>query len=136
MGNDLLLLGQFLTRRDIAALFGGNTRTFLPQSGGRVVAGCFDPKMNPRVPSEVLVGTGRLARLAAERLIEQVEAVPVFIKRASARWEYSGKFRAVGYSGHKGEVEARIYEIMPRIYEAYRKVYGDVAGILFLEEEE
>jgi hypothetical protein len=91
--------------------------------------------MNPRVPSEVLVGTGRMARLAAERLIEQGEAVPIFIKRASARWEYAGKFKAVGYWDHKGEVEARIYEVMPRVYEAFRKVYGDVAGILFLEAE-
>jgi hypothetical protein len=134
MGAQYLIPGQFLTRRDIAALFGGNTRTFLPQTGGRVVAGCFDPKMNPRVPSEVLVGTGRMARLAAERLIEQDEAVPIFIKRAAARWEYAGEFRAVGYSDHKGEVENRIYEVMPRVYDAYRKVYGDVAGILFLEE--
>jgi len=133
MLNHHLIPGQFLTRRDIAALFGGNTRTYLPQTGGRIVAGCFDPKMNPRVPHEILVGTGRLAHAAARRLMEQEGAVPIFIRRAPARWEYAGEFKAVAYSDHTGELEARIYEVVPRVYEAYRKTYGDVAGILFLE---
>jgi hypothetical protein len=129
-----IIPGQFLTRRDIAALFGGNTRTYLPQTAGRIVAGCFDPKMNPRVPHEVLVGTGRLAHAAARRLVEQDEAVPVFIRRAPARWEYAGAFKAVAFSDRPAVVEARLYEVIPRVYETYRKVYGDVAGILFLEE--
>jgi hypothetical protein len=134
IGRQHLIPGQLLTRRDIAALLGGNSRTFLPQAEGRVVAGCFDPAMNPRVPTEVLVGASRNASLAAKRLIAQGDAVPFFVKRATAQWEYLGDFRAVRFTSNKRQVGQRIYEIMPRIYERYRKSYGDIRGILFLEE--
>ena len=51
-----LIYGQVLTRRDISALFGGNARAFLPRlSTGEIVAGCFDPRVNPHAPFEVLV---------------------------------------------------------------------------------
>ena len=48
--------------------------------------------------------------------------------------EYVGEFKAAHYTTDKREVSRRIYEIMPRIYETYRKSYGDIRGILFLEE--
>ena len=128
-----LALGQFLTRRDVAVLFGGNTRTYLPQTEHRVVAGCFDPKMNPSAPFKVLVGSGRTARLAAERLLDQKTAIPIFLKRAPAKWEFVGHFKAVRLTFDREEVEQMIYDILPRIYESYRKRYGDVYGVLFFE---
>jgi hypothetical protein len=146
-----LIEGQFLTRRDIAVLFGGNARAFLPRvPGGEVVAGCFDPAMNPRAPAEILVHNAPNAVLAAKRFVEQSRiihrknsgiavhttpgAIPVFIKLEPNVWEYIGRFRAIGYETDPAQVEARIYEIRPRIYEKYVRAYGEMKGILFLEE--
>jgi hypothetical protein len=106
-----LVEGQVLSRRDIAVLFGGNARAFLPRvNGGDIVAGCFDPDMNPRVPYEILVHD------------------------APNVWEYVGRYRAVSYTEDPDHVSIRVYEIRPRIYERHVKAYGHVRGILFLEE--
>jgi len=149
-----IIAGQVLTRKDIAALYGGNARAFLPRvTGGDVVAGCFDPAMNPRAPGEVLVHGAPNAVLAARRFIKQSRAaarsgrqipspnppilntsVPVFLKLAPNVWEYIGLFRAVRYTTDPAEVATRIYEIRPRIYEKYVQEYGEMKGILFLEE--
>src|SRR5688572_5804795 len=67
-----LVEGQVLARRDIAVLFGGNARAFLPRvNGGDIVAGCFDPEMNPRAPYEILVHNAPNAILNAQRFLEQ-----------------------------------------------------------------
>ena len=131
-----LFPGQVMTRRDIAVLFGGNARAFLPRiRGGDVVAGCFDPAKNPRAPAEVLVHS---APLAARRFVEQSGtrngAVPVFLRLAPNVWEYIGRYRAVDYTTDPQQVQERIYEIHPRIYEKYAREYGEMKGILFLEE--
>jgi hypothetical protein len=166
-----LIEGQCFTRRDIAALFGGNARAFLPRvNGGDIVAGCFDPEMNPRVPYEILVHNAPNAILNAQRFLEQSRttgtppyeggeaadaffasddgmvlsphsavrtphsAVPVFLRRAPNVWEYVGRYRAVRYSEDPDQVSIRIYEIRPRIYERHAREYGQIRGILFLEE--
>jgi len=149
-----LIEGQFLTRRDIAVLFGGNARAFLPRvPGGEVVAGCFDPAMNPRAPAEVLVHNAPNAVLAAKRFVQQSRvplgknskiiaagshppqrSVPVFIRLEPNVWEYIGRFRAIRYETDPAQVEERIYEIRPRIYERYVRQYGEMKGILILEE--
>ena len=150
-----LIEGQCFTRRDIAALFGGNARAFLPRvNGGDIVAGCFDPEMNPRVPYEILVHNAPNAILNARRFLEQCRegmrqtdtgnlesgicntplGVPVFLRRAPNVWEYVGRHRAVRYTEDPHEVEVRIYEIRPRIYERHVREYGQIRGILFLDE--
>jgi hypothetical protein len=147
--------GQCFTRRDIAALFGGNARAFLPRvNGGDIVAGCFDPEMNPRVPYEILVHNAPNALLNAQRYLEQSRrklsevdgkiphsefrtphsAVPVFLRRAPNVWEFVGRYRAVSYTEDPHEVEVRVYEIRPRVYERHVREYGQIRGILFLEE--
>jgi hypothetical protein len=132
-----LLYGQVLTRRDIAALFGGNARAFLPRlSSGEIVAGCFDPRVNPRAPFEVLVHSSPNAIANAKRLVRQGRPVPVFIKREPNVWEYRGRFHAVRYSTSRRLVGSRIYEIRPRVYEKHVREYGEMRGILFLEEAE
>jgi hypothetical protein len=167
-----LIEGQCLTRRDIAVLLGGNARAFLPRvNGGDVVAGCFDPDMNPRVPYEILVHNAPNAILNAQRFLEQSRtkdsppyergvasdapfaaddgavlssssavrtphsAVPVFLRRAPNVWEYVGRYRAVYYTEDPEQVSIRIYEIRPRIYERHARDYGQIRGILFLEEQ-
>ena len=147
-----LVEGQVLSRRDIAVLFGGNTRAFLPRvSGGDIVAGCFDPDMNPRVPYEILVHNAPNAILNAQRFLEQSRVrrrdpksqipisklgIPVFLRRAPNLWEYVGRYRAVRYTEDPDQVSLRLYEIRPRIYERHVKNYGQIRGILFLEESE
>ncbi len=160
-----LIEGQCLTRRDISVLLGGNARAFLPRvNGGDVVAGCFDPDMNPRVPYEILVHNAPNAILNAQRFLEQSSragsppyeggvasdsssasddgvvlsshtAIPVFLRRAPNVWEYVGRYRAVRYTEDPDQVSVRIYEIRPRIYERHVRDYGQIRGILFLEEE-
>jgi hypothetical protein len=145
-----LIEGQALTRRDIAMLFGGNARAFLPRvSTGEIVAGCFDPEMNPRAPYEALVHNAPNAILAAKRLLEQngpskilnsginidqSPGVPIFLRRAPNVWEFVGRHRAVRYTEDPDEVAVRIYEIRPRVYERHARDYGQIRGILFLEE--
>jgi hypothetical protein len=134
MNRHILIPGQYLDRRDIAALFGGNTRAFLPQSEGQIVAGCFDPKMNPRAPGEILVSSKPTSIRAARKFLDLDESLPVFLRRAPACWEYISEFRAVRYSEDPAEVERRVYEIVPRIYAKFEKAYGPIKGILVLEE--
>ena len=129
-----LIEGQVLTRRDIAMLFGGNARAFLPRlSNGEIVAGCFDPDMNPRAPYEVLVHNAPNALIAAKRFLEQ-GPIPVFLRRAPNVWEFVGRYRAVRYSEDPTEVSIRIYEIRPRVYERHVRDYGQIRGILSLDE--
>ena len=135
--NESLIYGQVLTRRDIATLFGGNARAFLPRlSSGEIVVGCFDPRVNPRAPYEVLVHSSPNAIAAAKRFIKQGNALPIFIKREPNVWEYRGRFRAVRYSTNRQMLAARIYEIRPRVYEKHVREYGEMRGILFLEDAE
>jgi hypothetical protein len=132
-----LIYGRVLTRRDIAALFGGNARAFLSRlSSGEIVVGCFDPRVNPRAPNEVLVHSSPNAIANAKRLVRQGNDIPIFIKREPNVWEYRGRFRALRYSTNRQLVAARIYEIRPRVYEKHVREYGEMRGILFLEEAE
>jgi hypothetical protein len=126
--------GQYLSRRDIAALLGGNTRSFLPKFAGQIVAGCFDPRMNPRAPAEILVSSKPTWIEVAKRFLDLDTGLPVFLRRAPSCWEYIAEFRAVRYTEDETEVEVRVYQIVPRIYEKFVKAYGPVRGVLFLEE--
>ena len=134
MDRHLLTPGDYLTRRDIAALLGGNTRAFLPKFEGQIVAGCFDPRMNPRAPAEILVSSKPTSIDAAKRFLDLDAGLPIFLRRATSCWEYIAEFRAVRYTEAKGEVDARVYEVAPRIYEKFVNAYGPIRGILFLEE--
>jgi hypothetical protein len=149
-----LHVGQVVTRRDIAVLFGGNARAFLPRvPGGDVVAGCFDPVINPRLPHEVLVHDSVNARLAARQLVEQCRvrmrraaansvsgnascagSIPIFVRLEPNVWRFEGLFRGVSYSENAQDVAARVYEISPRVYQKYVRAYGEMKGILSLEE--
>jgi hypothetical protein len=94
------------TREQIHAALGGNPRAYLPVKGGRVVAGCFSPKLNPGAPEVILPGTGKQIEASAEVLARQAEPIPVFLKDATNRWRYVGDYRCVGLSRDKAEIEA------------------------------
>ena len=89
-------VGQNYTRDEIHAELGGDTQSFLPWSGGRIVCGCFKTDLNPDVPDVVLVGgsdeAGNILK-RAKLLVAQGGTLPVFMKQASNQWSYEGAYR-------------------------------------------
>ena len=49
-------VGDSYTRKQIHAVLGGETVTYLSQQSGRIVCGCFSTDSNPDAPYEVLAG--------------------------------------------------------------------------------
>ena len=94
-------IGESYTRDKIHEAFGGEKETYLPQSGKKIVCGCFSLEANPQAPNEILVGNAPKVIEKAEILIGQIEPIPVFIKRASNNWEYKGIYRFRKHSKDK-----------------------------------
>ena len=92
------------TRHEISGMLGGNIQAYLPVVDGRVVCGCFrkEEEFNADSPEEVVFGRDYVkpqAERAATIVYEQGkggEAIPVFIRRDAAKWEYVGDYRCVG----------------------------------------
>ena len=118
-------LGERYTRRDIHTTVGGSMQSYLPTVNGRVVAGCFDRRLNPAAPSVLLVGTGPMIEGSAEAFVRQASAVPIFIKLATNEWEYVGMYRAVRVTRNRTEIEQHNRQIRR----------DDVAAVLFLTPE-
>ena len=118
-------LGGVYSREEISLMFGGNSRTYLSRDGGDVVSGCFRTDLNPKAPEEVLVGYGKLRVSSAKRLVQQNTPIPVFIQRASKRWEYIGYYRGKRYSDSPSEVTTKARAA---------HLDGQVAGVLYLEK--
>ena len=120
-------VGEYYSREGISRMLGGSSWTYLPRDRGEVVSGCFRTDLNPKAPEEILVGYGKLRVSSARRLVEQNTPIPVFIQRASARWEFIGYYRGKKYSEAPSDVT-------PRAKAANRE--GQVAGVLYLEVAE
>ena len=120
-------VGEYYSREEISRMLGGSSWTYLPRDRGEVVSGCFRTDLNPKAPEEILVGYGKLRVSSARRLVEQNTPIPVFIQRASARWEFIGYYRGKKYSEAPSDVT-------PRAKAANRE--GQVAGVLYLEVAE
>ena len=100
-----LQIGDLYTREQIGAeVGGGDVQSYLPHRDGRVLCGCFDPKVNARAPYEIDLGVGRDVIRYARRLLEQDDAVPVFLRREAFAWEYVGRFRAVQYTADPNDL--------------------------------
>lgn len=92
-------IGEFYTRDYIHAILGGEKVTYLPQKSGKIVCGCFTPKLGPEVPNRVLVAANkRNVKKKAEILIQQMEPIPVFVKQAANKWQYRGQYIVKSYS--------------------------------------
>jgi hypothetical protein len=90
--------GECYTRRQIHEALGGSMQSYLPHRDGRVVCGCFTRDLNRDAPSEILVGDGPEIRRWAEALASQREAIPVFLKKGTDRWEFVGLWSYVDRS--------------------------------------
>lgn len=82
------------SRREIHEKLGGGIQDYLPHINGRVVCGAFRTDTNPKAPEEILVGNGPNIMKYGKILCEQSGSIPVFIKKASNRWEYRGEYSA------------------------------------------
>jgi hypothetical protein len=99
--------GQRYTRDEIHDEAGGSKQSYLPTAGGRVVAACLKSKTNPDAPRIILPGQGKGIERAAEILIGQGTAIPIFVKRRVNEWEYVGDYKVDRWSEDAAEIEAQ-----------------------------
>lgn len=91
-------IGSSYSRKDIHAQVGGGLRASLLTSRGNVVGICFIPERNPQAPRVILVGPGKQSEKAAQMLVAQASAVPVFAKRKASAYEHLGVFKGESYA--------------------------------------
>lgn len=101
-------IGHEYTRDQIHGHLGGSKQSYLPTVLGHVVAACLKPELNPRAPNVVLCGNGPIIASAGVVLTSQHDPVPVFIKRATNRWEYQGKFKVIAAHPSGPQFEALV----------------------------
>ncbi len=114
--------GQRYTRQQIHDLLGGDTQIYLPHKGGRVLCGCFvRDERQPDAPEIVTLGHGREVYHWAEVFCDQVEPVPVFLKRAPREWEFVGYYVVERWTEDPDELEA------------HRHGRNEIARVMFLK---
>ena len=97
-------IGECYSRDYIHQKLRGSKLEYLPHVNGVVVCGCFRKDLNP---DEVLPGDGAGIVKWADVFSRQNQAVPVFLKEASNRWRYKGKWRVDKVTRDRIEIEAR-----------------------------
>src|SRR5579863_2872971 len=123
MSISLLTRGQSFDRRQIANMIGGGALvTYLPSKGGKILAGCFDPKLNQRAPLEIDVGASDDVVERARTLAKTNGIIPVFLKKQSNKWEYVGTYQCTEFSQLPDDITA---------YEDRRE---DAVGVLYFRE--
>ena len=122
-GNDMsdFAKGHEYTMAQIRAVLGGETMSYLPQRGSRIVCGRFTTEMNPEAPEKVLVGNPPRVQRKAELLAQQGGVLPIFVKMGPGRWRFEGPMELVEYITDMASVE-------PKAAAAGRA--GEVVGIL------
>jgi len=84
-------LDHLYSRQDISDILGGSQQSYLPTVDGRVVSGCFVPRINPNAPAEVLFGneddSPDINKTANQVFAQgsQNDAIHVFLKRGSSQ---------------------------------------------------
>lgn len=114
-------IGREYSLAEIRAALGGETMSYLPQRGGRIVCGRFTKEMNPDAPLRVLVGDPPKVQRKAELMASQGGRLPIFMKLGPGRWLYHGQLTFVEYVTDPRRVEAAAKK-------AGRE--GEVVGIL------
>ncbi len=91
-------LDRVYTYDEIRKMTGaGSTQTYLLSNGKRIVAGCFDPEINPNAPNLVYPGPGPIIMSSAERVVLQRTPIPVFLKEDGG-YRYQGDYLATALS--------------------------------------
>ena len=91
-------VGSRYSREQIQHELGGEIQSYLPQHGGKIVAGCFAVKMNPDAPFEIQVGDAPKVKEKAKLLKQCGNTIPVFLKSkrrgfTEGIWEYLGLYK-------------------------------------------
>jgi len=115
--------GKTYTRGEIHDAVGGGLQDYLPHRGGKVIAACLNPDLNPEAPEIVLPGSGPAIKRWAHVFAEQVAAVPTFLKRKTNNWEYVGDYCVRRLSTESSDLTAH----------RSRAGRDDVSMVLFLE---
>jgi hypothetical protein len=102
---DSFAVGREYTLAEIRAVLGGETMSYLPQRGSRIVCGRFTTGMNPDAPEKVLVGDPPKVQRKAELLAQQRGILPIFMKMGPGRWRYHGPMEFVEYVTDRAAVE-------------------------------
>ena len=120
-------LGDKYSRQEISQMIGGQLHHYLPFKDGEILCGCFKPsrRWNPGAPEEVVFGRAPIVEETAEMVYRQGTAIPIFIFRTHAQWEYIGDYRCVGYS--------RDSNLLKEKMEAYPE-RGEIACLLRFEK--
>ena len=111
--------GSRYTRDEIAeAVGGGNRQSYLPYTGGRILAACLRPRDNPDAPRVILAGSGPRQSSCADLLCAQPDPIPVFVKKKTKEWEYRGRFRVVDCSEDPEAIRhrAKVKALRPDVY--------------------
>jgi hypothetical protein len=117
-----LVIGRTYTRRQIhQAVGGGDLQSYLPQKNGRILAGCFIPKLNQRAPQEVDAGDAPDVIRKAKAVAADRSTIPVFLKRRTDQWEYRGIYKCLRFSQE------------PRDIRAHQDRRKDAAAVLYFE---
>jgi hypothetical protein len=90
-------IGECYSRDEIHCALGGSKVSCLPSVGGKLVAACLTLSFSPAAPAVVLCGQGPKTTPASRLLTLQREPLPVFIKKAASRWQFSGDFRVAEF---------------------------------------
>ena len=93
----IFTIGECYTRDEIHGVLGGSKVSCLPSVKGKLVAACLTLKFSPAAPTVVLCGQGPKTAPASRLLALQREKLPIFIKKASGRWEFCGDFRVTEF---------------------------------------
>src|SRR4051812_27919048 len=107
MKTKAFVLGKLYTRPQITEILGGGEhRPYLISQNGEITAGCFDPSMNRRAPIEVDVGSKPKVVRRALMLGKAKSTIPIFLKRNTHEWEYSGMHRCLRFSQDLRDIRA------------------------------
>lgn len=117
-------VGHTYSRQEISNALGGSIQNYLPVVRGRVVCGCFRPdtKFNPSAPEKVTIG--RASRREPRLIRDQVEPIPVFLRRSNGAWEYRGLYRCTDFRTEPDLLRQEMEDNPAR---------GKIEGVLYFE---
>ena len=84
-------LGKMYTWADLQRLWYAE-ETSLAKRNCKIVCATIDPERNQLAPNAIFIGVKRRNMHRADEFAAQKEAVPLFLKRGSNRWQYVGQY--------------------------------------------
>ena len=83
----------------------GGEETFLGKRGNKIVCATLEAIKNPDAPEVMVVGDRPRNRKRAEEFCNQKGLIPIFIKEATNKWRYWGKYEFERYTDDPLEID-------------------------------